>query len=95
MIGTAAVYGPHPIVDLTLGVVLPLHCHIGFDSILVDYLHPRKYPIIGKVTPWVLRLLTLGTMYGLWQFNTNDVGITEGVKRLWTGRVEGREPLKN
>ncbi|KAJ1957455.1 membrane anchor subunit of succinate dehydrogenase, Sdh4, partial [Dispira parvispora] len=37
IIGAQAVYGAHPITDLLLGVVLPLHCHIGWGAMVTDY----------------------------------------------------------
>jgi succinate dehydrogenase (ubiquinone) membrane anchor subunit len=36
------------------------------------------------VVKWLLRFATLGTLYGVYEFNTNDIGLTELVKRLWT-----------
>lgn len=45
-----------------------------FDSMLVDYLHPRKYPRLGPVATWTLRSATLGVLIGVYQFNTNDIG---------------------
>ncbi|TPX47225.1 hypothetical protein SeLEV6574_g02782 [Synchytrium endobioticum] len=89
LIGAAVIMGPTPMIDLALGVVLPLHCHIGFDSILVDYLHERKWgKFVWNFNVWALRLLTALTIYGCYQFNTNDVGLTAFVKRLWTGKVD-------
>lgn len=41
---------------------------------IVDYLHPRKFPIIGQIAKWGLRLLTSGALVGVYQFNTEDVG---------------------
>ena len=46
----------------------------GFDAILVDYLHERKFPILGSISTWLLRLFSVGTLYGLYEFNTNDIG---------------------
>ncbi len=46
----------------------------GFDSILTDYLHERKFPALGPIFKWTVRLLTGGTLYGLYEFNTNDIG---------------------
>lgn len=65
-----------------IGVCLPLHLSsmkskltlFKFDQCLVDYLHPRKFPVIGKVATWTLRTATVATLVGLYQFNTNDIG---------------------
>ncbi|CAE6473733.1 unnamed protein product, partial [Rhizoctonia solani] len=64
----------YPILDGILAVSLVVHSHIGFDSMVVDYLHPRKWPIFGPIIKWTLRLLTTGTLIGVYQFNTEDVG---------------------
>ncbi|KAI8805135.1 CybS-domain-containing protein [Cladochytrium replicatum] len=88
LMGAAFIVGPNALIDVSLGIVLPLHCHIGFDGIVVDYLHERKY---GKPIYWTAKALVYGatglTLYGLFQFNTNDIGITAFVKRLWTGKI--------
>ncbi|KAF7974100.1 hypothetical protein HWV62_13419 [Athelia sp. TMB] len=47
---------------------------LQFDSILVDYVHKRKFPILGPVATWTLRSLTVGVLVGVYSFNTNDVG---------------------
>ncbi|KAL9711340.1 membrane anchor subunit of succinate dehydrogenase, Sdh4 [Leucoagaricus gongylophorus] len=74
----------HPILDGLLGVSLVVHSHIGFDSAIVDYLHPRKFPVLGPTCTWALRAATVATLVGIYQFNTNDVGLTELISRVWT-----------
>ncbi|KAF8738574.1 hypothetical protein AX14_011055 [Amanita brunnescens Koide BX004] len=73
----------HPVLDGLLGVSLIVHTHIGFDSILVDYLHKRKFPVLGQVTTWTLRTATVATLVGIYQFNTNDIGLTELIAKVW------------
>lgn len=46
----------------------------GFDGVLTDYVHPRKFPVIGPIAKWALRLLTTGVLVGVYQFETNDIG---------------------
>jgi len=74
----------HAILDGLLGVTLVMHSHIGFDASVVDYLHTRKFPVIGQFAKWGLRTATLATLVGVYQFNTNDVGITELIARVWS-----------
>ncbi|KAJ7449573.1 mitochondrial inner membrane protein [Mycena latifolia] len=74
----------HPVLDGILGVSLVVHSHIGFDSMLVDYLHPRKYPVLGPVMTWSLRSATVGVLLGVYQFNTNDIGLTELISKVWS-----------
>ena len=47
---------------------------IQFDAVLVGYLHPRKFPLLGPSFKWVLRATTVGVLVGVYQFNTNDIG---------------------
>ncbi|KZV72533.1 mitochondrial inner membrane protein [Peniophora sp. CONT] len=73
-----------PLLDGILGVSLVMHSHIGFDSCIVDYLHARKFPILGPLATWTLRAATVGVLAGVYQFNTQDVGLTELISRVWT-----------
>lgn len=82
----AAFATPHRLVDLALGVVFPLHCHIGFGAVITDYLPARKFPMAYPIVKALLYAGTAGTIYGLYQFNTRDVGLTEGVARLWKAK---------
>lgn len=45
-----------------------------FDNLLVDYVHPRKFPKLGPTLTWVLRATTVGVLVGVYQFNTEDIG---------------------
>jgi hypothetical protein len=45
-----------------------------FDAILVDYLHKRKFPLLGPLITWTLRVTSLAVGVGVYQFNTNDIG---------------------
>ena len=89
LIASAFVVGPAPILDLALGVVLPLHCHLGFDTIITDYLPKRRVGVLNAVATWTLRAGTLLTLYGLYTFNTQDVGIIEFTRRLWKNQPTG------
>lgn len=64
----------HPILDAVLAGSLIVHTHIGFDACIVDYLHTRKFPVLGAVANWGLRAATLAALWGAYEFNTNDVG---------------------
>jgi succinate dehydrogenase (ubiquinone) membrane anchor subunit len=45
-----------------------------FDAILVDYVHKRKFPLLGPLLTWTLRLTSFAVGVGVYQFNTNDIG---------------------
>ncbi|KAF8516227.1 CybS-domain-containing protein [Gautieria morchelliformis] len=83
--GAAFVTGgtAYPVLDGLLGIALVVHSHLGLDQSLIDYLHPRKFPIIGRIAKWGLRAATAGVLVGVYQFNTNDMGLTELIKRTW------------
>ncbi|KAG2207185.1 CybS-domain-containing protein [Mucor mucedo] len=76
-------FGASPITDTLLGVVLPLHLHIGFDACITDYFNPRNGVIVNKVMTGALWAATTGVLVGCYQFNTNDIGITEFISKLW------------
>ncbi len=40
-------------------------------------------PGVRKLLMWGLKLATVLVGVGLYEFETNDVGLTEGVKRIW------------
>lgn len=87
LIGTA-IYFPSSAVNMALGVALPIHIHTGFGAIITDYLPKRKFPMTYPVMRMLLYAATAGTLYGLYQFNTKDVGISEGMRRLWMAKKE-------
>lgn len=76
--------GPNPIVDFGLGLVLPVHCHLGFSAIITDYLPKRKFKYIHSASVFTLYIVTLLSMYGCYEYNTNSIGITAFVGKLWT-----------
>jgi succinate dehydrogenase (ubiquinone) membrane anchor subunit len=45
-----------------------------FDTVLVDYVHKRKFPLLGPLLTWTLRLTSFAVGVGVYQFNTNDIG---------------------
>ena len=52
---------------------------------MIDYLPARKYgAVVYQVAINSVRALTLLTMYGLYELNANDIGITNAVKALWS-----------
>ncbi|KAH0579109.1 hypothetical protein H2248_003263 [Termitomyces sp. 'cryptogamus'] len=73
----------YPVIDGLLGMSLVIHSHIGFDACLVDYVHKRKFPVIGPIATWTLRATTVGVLVGVYQFNTNDIGLTELIAKVW------------
>ncbi|KAG0249816.1 membrane anchor subunit of succinate dehydrogenase, Sdh4 [Mortierella polycephala] len=84
LFAASAINGAHPITDGLLGVVVPIHSHLGFDAMVTDYLHPARVGVLGnKAISWTLRGATVLVLVGCYQFNTADVGLTELIKKAW------------
>ena len=50
---------------------------------MIDYFPKRLYPGLLKAANWALRAATVATIYGFYEFETNDVGVTEALKKIW------------
>jgi succinate dehydrogenase (ubiquinone) membrane anchor subunit len=68
------------LVNVTMGIVIPLHAHIGMRSVILDYVHvvPQQRAVLAG-----LAVFTAGSALGLTYFNLYDIGLTEGIKALW------------
>lgn len=42
----------------------------------MDYLHPRKFGAFGHVASWTLKATSVLVLVGVYQFNTNDIGMS-------------------
>lgn len=82
---------PIPLVDFALGFVMPLHCHIGFDACITDYIPARRAKFLNSLCTWLLRLTTALSIYGCYLLNTHDVGITQFMRNLWNGPEKEKE----
>ncbi|CAO3627489.1 unnamed protein product [Mucor fragilis] len=76
-------FGASPVTDVLLGVVLPIHLHIGWDACITDYFNPRKSVFLNKLMTGTLWVSTTGVLVGCYQFNTNDIGLTEFISKMW------------
>ncbi|TVY90922.1 Succinate dehydrogenase [ubiquinone] cytochrome b small subunit, mitochondrial [Lachnellula willkommii] len=74
----------NPLTDALLCATILIHSHIGFEALIVDYIPPKRLPNSRKAFDWGLKLATVVVGVGLYEFETNDVGLTEGIKRIWT-----------
>ncbi|ODA78424.1 hypothetical protein RJ55_05805 [Drechmeria coniospora] len=73
----------NPAMDAVLCSAVLLHSHMGFQQCIVDYVPKKKYPGLRKTTWWMLNAATVLVGVGLYGFETNDVGVTEAIKRVW------------
>ncbi|KAI7900644.1 CybS-domain-containing protein [Cokeromyces recurvatus] len=83
IIASQLALGASPVTDVLLGVVLPVHLHIGWDSCITDYFNARKSVILNKLMTGTLWLTTTGVVIASYQFNTNDIGLTAFISKLW------------
>jgi succinate dehydrogenase (ubiquinone) membrane anchor subunit len=74
----------NPTMDAILCASIVVHSHMGFQAVIIDYIPQRRYPGARKAFMWGLNAATLLVGVGLYEFETNDVGVTEAIKRLWT-----------
>lgn len=72
-----------PILDATLCSLLLVHSHIGFESCIVDYIPKRKFGGLHNLAIYALFAGTTVGLVGLYEYETNDVGVTETLKRAW------------
>jgi len=73
----------NPVTDAVLCGAILIHSHIGFESIITDYVPTKRLPKTRLLFWWGLRLATVVVGVGLYEFETNDVGVTEAIKRIW------------
>merc|ERR1712098_811501 len=50
---------------------------------IIDYIPTHRLPKTRKAAWWALRAGTVLAAVGFYEFETNDVGVTEGLKRIW------------
>ncbi|KAK4456805.1 CybS-domain-containing protein [Cladorrhinum samala] len=73
----------HPVLDATLCATLLIHSHTGFQNIIVDYVPKYRVPRARKAFSWGLNAATVVVGLALYQYETNDIGLTETIKRIW------------
>jgi len=73
----------NPVMDAVLCGALVIHSHMGFQALIIDYVPQHRLPKTRAFMKWGLRVATLTVAVGLYEFETNDVGVTEAIKRIW------------
>ncbi|KAF2677570.1 succinate dehydrogenase subunit D [Lentithecium fluviatile CBS 122367] len=73
----------NPVTDSILCALLVFHSHVGFESCIIDYFPKARIPKIRSAAMWALRLGTVTLGVALYSFETNDIGITELIMKLW------------
>lgn len=57
---------------------------IATRSCIIDYFPTHRVPAVRAAANWLLRIFTVLVGVGLYELETNDVGLTETIKRVWT-----------
>ncbi|KAL2271009.1 hypothetical protein VTJ83DRAFT_380 [Remersonia thermophila] len=73
----------NPTLDALLCATILIHSHTGFQNIIVDYVPQYRTPRARKALIWGLNAATAIVGLALYEFETNDVGVTEAIKRVW------------
>ncbi|KAI4282361.1 MAG: hypothetical protein L6R38_002987 [Xanthoria sp. 2 TBL-2021] len=85
----------NPVMDALLCAGIIIHSHIGFQydhilplegSVIIDYVPDKRLPKTRAFFWWALRAATVVAAIGFFEFETNDVGVTEAIKRIWTAK---------
>jgi succinate dehydrogenase (ubiquinone) membrane anchor subunit len=66
-------------VDFALGLIIPVHMHIGLVGVVEDYV-PRKQQHLVR---FLLAIASVLSAIGLLKINLCGAGITESVKCVW------------
>ncbi|KAK1048615.1 membrane anchor subunit of succinate dehydrogenase, Sdh4 [Friedmanniomyces endolithicus] len=72
-----------PLLDGTFIGLIIVHTFIGFQSVIADYFPKWRVPFLRKAADWANLLAVVVVGWGWYEFETNDVGLTEGVRRIW------------
>ena len=74
-------------VDVLLGVMIPLHGHIGGNDVISDYAHKiTKANWFDVALRRGLLGVTVVTFFGLLKLNVDGPGVTESFKSVWRPR---------
>lgn len=57
--------------------------HVHRSACITDYFPKWRVPGWRKILNWARNLALVIVGWGWYEFETNDVGLTEGIKRIW------------
>lgn len=73
----------YPVLDALLSTCILVHAHIGFTSCIIDYIPKRVYGIWHKFARYLLTFGTSVGLYGIYEMETSDAGLTNLIKKIW------------
>ncbi|EEB07311.1 TIM22 inner membrane protein import complex anchor subunit Tim18 [Schizosaccharomyces japonicus yFS275] len=71
------------VLNALLACTLVPHAHLGFESCIIDYFPKRRFKVMFPLLMWVLRGFTILTFFGLYEFNSNDIGLCQAIRMIW------------
>ncbi|UKZ78333.1 hypothetical protein TrVFT333_006069 [Trichoderma virens FT-333] len=72
----------NPTTNTILYSTILLHSHISFQSVIIDYIPKTHYSSLRKIFWWGLNVATVTVGVGLYEFKTNDINVTEAIKKI-------------
>ncbi|KAK9469829.1 CybS-domain-containing protein [Lipomyces arxii] len=73
-----------PVLDAVFSTATLLHCYIGFQSCIIDYIPKREFGKVHDFCMWLLLGGSVVTGYGFYKLETEDVGLTGTIIKAWT-----------
>lgn len=79
--------------DIGLSYLLLMHCYVGFQSCIIDYVPKRVYGVWHNRAMYILSLGTLLSIIGIYDMNTNEKnsGSVSLVTKIWSAKSEKKE----
>lgn len=66
----------NPLMDSIFGAAILVHSYIGFQACIIDYFPTYRVPKIQNALMWVLRVATVLTGIGFYEFETSKSRLT-------------------
>ena len=74
-------------IDVALGVIIPLHAHVGMNYVITDYV-PKAFRSIARLSLFGLTIITAA---GILKLNFDGPGLTETIKSTWRAPIKKSE----
>lgn len=85
LIVPAALVNPCPALDVALALAFVMHNYWALESVCADYINPSTFgTTVPKAVDFLVVILSVVTLAGLFCFIHNDVGIAQSLLCLWT-----------
>lgn len=72
-----------PVLDATASTLILAHSHLGIESCIVDYIPKRVYGSLHTAAIGALWAGSAVALYGIYELETNDIGLTAAVGKIW------------